>query len=54
MAHIDQWVFIKKGYSLWMHIVPFAVAGLLLVVLSVPEIVPEVKVESLGEIRIEE
>jgi len=36
IARLDQWIFVKKCYSLWMHLVPFAVAGLLLVVLSVP------------------
>jgi hypothetical protein len=33
---VDHYVFIKNGYSFWTHLVPFAIAGLLLLTLSVP------------------
>lgn len=37
VAAIDKFVFIKNGYSFWKHLVPFSVAALLLVILSLPD-----------------
>jgi hypothetical protein len=37
VERMDDWVFIKNGYSFWTHLVPFAIAALLLLVLSVPQ-----------------
>jgi hypothetical protein len=36
VERMDDWVFIKNGYSFWTHLVPFAIAALLLLILSVP------------------
>jgi hypothetical protein len=33
---LDRFVFIKKGYSFWKHLIPFCMAALVLVVLSLP------------------
>jgi hypothetical protein len=34
---VDYFLFLKKGYSFWKHLVPFLVAALLLLLLSVPK-----------------
>jgi len=36
-ARIDGYIFIKKAYSVWTHLIPFGIAALLLLLLSVPE-----------------
>ncbi len=36
VEQVDQIIFIKKGYSIWKHLVPFSIAALLLLVLSLP------------------
>lgn len=37
VAHLDDFIFIKKGYSFCKHLVPFSIAALLLLILSIPE-----------------
>src|SRR4051812_25376538 len=34
---IDGWLFVKNGYSVWMHAIPFGVAALLLLTFSVSQ-----------------
>jgi hypothetical protein len=34
---VNDFLFIKRGYSFWKHLVPFSVAALLLLMLSVPK-----------------
>jgi hypothetical protein len=36
IADLDSFVFVKNGYSVWIHLIPFAIAALLLLILSVP------------------
>lgn len=36
IARLDGWVFVKNGYSFWTHLIPYAIAALLLVILSIP------------------
>ena len=36
IERLDGWISVKNGYSFWTHLVPVAVAALLLLVLSVP------------------
>ncbi len=36
-SFIDNYIFIKGGYSIWRHLIPFAIASLLLIILSVPK-----------------
>ncbi len=36
IAHLDDFVFVKNGYSVWKHLVPFSIAALLLIILSIP------------------
>lgn len=36
MRHVDWLVFTKRGYSFWKHLVPFMVAALVLIIVSVP------------------
>ena len=35
IAYLDYFVFVKSGYSVWAHLIPFAIASLLLLTLSV-------------------
>ena len=35
IAYLDYFVFVKNGYSVWAHLIPFAIASLLLLTLSV-------------------
>ena len=37
IMHLDYYVFVKNGYSVWVHLIPFAIALLLLLTLSLPE-----------------
>jgi hypothetical protein len=37
IAYLDYFVFVKNGYSVWVHLIPFAIASLLLLLLSVTE-----------------
>ena len=37
IVQLDYFVFVKNGYSVWMHLIPFAIASLLLLTLSLPE-----------------
>lgn len=37
LARLDKFISIKNGYSFWTHLLPFSVAALLLLVMSVPE-----------------
>jgi hypothetical protein len=34
---IDGWLFVKNGYSVWMHAIPFGIAALLLLTFSVSQ-----------------
>lgn len=36
IAFLDKFVSVKNGYSVWKHLVPFAIAALLLITLSIP------------------
>lgn len=36
IAHLDSFVFVKNGYSVWIHLVPFVIAALLVLTLSIP------------------
>lgn len=36
IARVDDFVFVKNYYSVWTHLIPFAVAALLLLILSIP------------------
>lgn len=36
IAHLDSFVFVKNGYSVWIHLIPFAIAALLVLTLSIP------------------
>ena len=36
IAYLDSFVFVKNGYSVWIHLIPFAIAALLVLTLSVP------------------
>jgi hypothetical protein len=36
VAHIDEFFFLKNGYSVFRHLVPFAISALILLALSVP------------------
>lgn len=36
IAQLDSFVFVKNGYSVWIHLIPFAIAALLVLTLSVP------------------
>jgi hypothetical protein len=38
VAGVDGFIFVKNGYSVWTHLVPFAIAALLLVILSLPDL----------------
>ena len=35
IAYLDSFIFVKSGYSAWAHLIPFAIASLLLITLSV-------------------
>jgi hypothetical protein len=35
IAHLDYFVFVKNGYSIWVYLIPFAIVSLLLLTLSV-------------------
>jgi len=37
IAKLDYFIFVKKSYSLWKHLIPFSIAALLLLMLSIPE-----------------
>jgi hypothetical protein len=37
MQGLDKLIFFKSGYSFWKHWIPFAIAALLLVILTIPE-----------------
>jgi hypothetical protein len=36
IAHLDSFVFVKNGYSVWIHLVPFVIAALLTLTFLVP------------------
>lgn len=37
ISKLDRFLFVKGGYSCWRHLVPLAIAALLLLVLSIPD-----------------
>jgi hypothetical protein len=36
ISRFDQFIFLKNGFSFWKHLIPFSIAALLLLVLSLP------------------
>lgn len=37
IAYLDYFIFVKNYYSVWKHLIPFAIAALLLLTLSIPK-----------------
>ena len=37
MIHLDEYIFVKKGYSILKHLIPFSIASLIILITSLPE-----------------